>query len=879
MAFRLAMVRGLFLTSGALGLTIRASPELWALQRTAEERLGPYEALGGSKLLVALGAVPEARDLVADAEVENLASDAFILRSRNMNRVHLVVCAGRTVRAVGYSFFEFLRVLGFSFLHPLKPVAPRALSLHPVDLHESPRWEFRGTHYHTQHPLELTNCLNGYDEEGKTENRERWAIALKSWEDYLDWLLAQKQNYVEWILLADARGERAKPSEPFELSSERFERLQILVSAAHAKGLEVGADVPLFLQQQHSLNLLPNSGDYEAEVRRRVQWLRAIGFDHLGTELGSTEFTRGLPATETIRLLNIIQEELGSSKLLVKNHCSSNLRADGFTDPRPHRWKEPLNFNYLNYFANPKIVSMPHTVQAYSLTDPAPTYGNANFSDLRNWTSFLLQQGRPVVFYPETAYWVNYDISVPLFLAPIYTLDRIEDANTIDSMPGSVLTGQLNFESGWQWGYWLANSAQALVAWRRVTDTKDAFQHLLHFLGKKTAEDLADLLGEYASEQKRLLIRGVRQGGVQTIPAPGTGLGSATGIAYLQGSEGLSDFASLLSRYMGEGAPAPDRLQLMELYSEKPPMTLRVLRALLQGTSKVDDHELHRQRLQWFQEHLHPLLTETNATFHTLAKRFEQFRSAESQVIEDLAASARMLSLRASQVLALYEYAACGQSSDEWCKGKLGKLALAKEALRAAQVLAREQVEHMGLRNHRSVLEWREAVPTAYRYGYLWAADKLFYWHRDQEMVEKGIDDVCFRTINDPIELGLSGGGGSLAHWARSLVRSFASNHLWHLKLSECLGPPVEPKQGRPESHPSRHHLFVAPFRVRGHQRRSLSCQAVPEHPRSGTCTTQKTKRCILTQSHRYLDSTVIIAVTIRAMRSARARSTFNLNR
>ena len=41
----------------------------------------------------------------------------------------------------------------------------------------------RGTHYHTQHPLELTNCLNGYDEEGKTENRERWAIALKSWED------------------------------------------------------------------------------------------------------------------------------------------------------------------------------------------------------------------------------------------------------------------------------------------------------------------------------------------------------------------------------------------------------------------------------------------------------------------------------------------------------------------------------------------------------------------------------------------------------------------------------------------------------------------------------------------------------------------------
>ena len=33
--------------------------------------------------------------------------------------------------------------------------------------------------------------------------------------------------------------------------------------------------------------------------------------------------------------------------------------------------------------------------------------------------------------------------------------------------------------------------------------------------------------------------------------------------------------------------------------------------------------------------------------------------------------------------------------------------------------------------------------------------------------VEKEIDDVCFQTINDPIELGLSGGGGPWSHWAQ----------------------------------------------------------------------------------------------------------------
>ena len=40
-----------------------------------------------------------------------------------------------------------------------------------------------GSHYHTQHPLELTNLLNGYDADRKTENRERWALALSAWED------------------------------------------------------------------------------------------------------------------------------------------------------------------------------------------------------------------------------------------------------------------------------------------------------------------------------------------------------------------------------------------------------------------------------------------------------------------------------------------------------------------------------------------------------------------------------------------------------------------------------------------------------------------------------------------------------------------------
>jgi len=166
------------------------------------------------------------------------------------------------------------------------------------------------------------------------------------------------------------------------------------------------------------------------------------------------------------------------------------------------------------------------------------------------------------VFYPETAYWVNYDISVPLFLAPKYAADRLEDADTLDAMPGRVpVLGQLNFESGWQWGYWLANSAQALATWQTpgaVTSRDrlaEVFQRLLQFLPDQTRDPLTDLLLDYADAQRQLLVKGLRKDGAQTIPAPGVGLGSATGMAYIQGSEGLSDLASLLSRYTSHGAP------------------------------------------------------------------------------------------------------------------------------------------------------------------------------------------------------------------------------------------------------------------------------------------------------------------------------------
>ena len=128
-------------------------------------------------------------------------------------------------------------------------------------------------------------------------------------------------------------------------------------------------------------------------------------------------------------------------------------------------------------------------MQAYSLADPAPTYGGANFSATLDFIGLMLRAGHSVAYYPESAYWCNYDISVPLFLPPLYALSRVTDLQLIARREAAVvaaaaaaggeakakakaarpLAGQFLFESGWQWGYWLNNLVAMDAQWELDT--------------------------------------------------------------------------------------------------------------------------------------------------------------------------------------------------------------------------------------------------------------------------------------------------------------------------------------------------------------------------------------------------------------------------
>jgi hypothetical protein len=103
-----------------------------------------------------------------------------------------------------------------------------------------------------------------------------------------------------------------------------------------------------------------------------------------------------------------------------------------------------------------------HSVMCYSVSEPkAPVYGNLN-------QCFVLERGkreksrREVWYWPESAYWVAFDNSVPLFLLT-YLDSRWRD---MESMERIGVVNHLTFSSGWEWGYWLIDWSIARWSWR-----------------------------------------------------------------------------------------------------------------------------------------------------------------------------------------------------------------------------------------------------------------------------------------------------------------------------------------------------------------------------------------------------------------------------
>jgi hypothetical protein len=716
------------------------SPNLRTISKTEAP------TLAAAALLLSFGDTEASKRVIG--ETETFAAEGYALRSKALGQG--TVLAGRGAARANspygnlgthHAAYAMLEQLGFGFLHPLKPSVPKALASVPqnIDVRETPKWEERTMHLHTMHPLELTDFLQGWGP-GGTDDRAGFMGQMGEWDSFLEWCVANGQNAVEWLLL------RAESWAEFADSQERMSRERIIVEHAHTFGIAAGIDVPIALKQQHPYRLITKTGTLEeelAELGKNVAFVMSGKFDFIGTETGTSEFTHpeGARMLAWMNELTRLAEDVYKVHAYIKVHTSTGQVADGYPDPKTGK---PINFNFLPHFADKRLGILAHTVQHYGLTDPAPTYGNKDFSGIRD---FLHQETpiRPAYFYPETAYWVSFDIDVPLFL-PLYGQRRSADLRLLaiderDKRAGSTgkpMNGQFIFSSGWEWGYWLSDVVAARAAWNphaEATSDSDAYKAVLQGALRafgSLAAPLESWIARYSDAEYRYLIKGEVNG---KAPAD---VSQRNGQAYLQGWETWDDVSKTTENLPVKLPPTqPDKLGLIDM------------RNPLHGGPS-------------YTREIKPLFVEMERAFTALQSEIEalvpQANDATKDLVVEMADAAKMTLLRLRQVHGLYDY------SDDFLSpvgqaARRARLVEARRALDDAAAIVKVREKSYRVPADR-IAGWRKN-PTAYSYGYLWSVRSLHYFWRDEGKAVDAPLFPCYMNIVNPVDVANGEGFGT----------------------------------------------------------------------------------------------------------------------
>ncbi|MBK9792567.1 MAG: hypothetical protein IPP60_05565 [Sphingobacteriales bacterium] len=371
------------------------------------------------------------------------ATQQFSIQSSKENNVSTIVVTSQSEKGLSNGIYYFLQnKLGFQFYHPKETSIPD-LSNYVLDTFTetiTPRFDKIGFHIHAMHPLEITEAL-------LNENTPNGAEEIKA---YIDWLSRNGQNYFEFNLL---RSIKLKTWIPY---------IKPIVDYAHERGIICGADMSFHMIQQRAFQLYKK---FPASFRKKdkqildnITQLMQVNWDVWNVEFATTEFTH--------KNQDKLHEQ---QKFLFDNLSKYKVKLTS----RKHVVKDE------NLISNAKSVKTKrtdmdsayalfvHTVMFYGLQDSStPVYRNKDFSHLRN---LLIEskEYRDTWYFPESAYWITFDNSVPMFLTP-YLDARMKDILYCDSLG---IDGHLTFSSGWEWNYWLIDWSIARWCWN---DTKKA---------------------------------------------------------------------------------------------------------------------------------------------------------------------------------------------------------------------------------------------------------------------------------------------------------------------------------------------------------------------------------------------------------------------
>ena len=574
-----------------------------------------------------------------------------------------------------YGTTEFLEAAGVRFFSPFSTYVPgdleqrlRALSVES-GLRE-PSLSRRGVQLHTLHPIEAYFDF-WTPGEAHLERARR----------VLDWMVKGRVDYVQWVPLDDIESGAGEGYEAWEAHNRS------IVDYAHARGLAVGVNVQLFgaSNLQHSFDLLDDLDASDPSLVRDAAEQRfellfdAAPWDQITFSFG--EFIGASPE-EFIAALDACYDALQA--VAPGTPAGSKIHLGNYEDLQYEYMGQTLNFYFLAEYANPAIVPWVHTVMYYTLYASAGgAYGYDEFADHRAMLHRRLEAGQPVAYYPETAYWVAFDVSVPTYL-PVYIRSRVVDILETQRLAANSqyagLDEHYTFSSGWEWGYWQND----YVTFRAGFDDTRGWEAWI--------EEMFEPFGEAGGTLSELIIQGAEE---QSYDLIDQGLGP-----YMAGRDGAIDIASL-----GGIASQPDRPSLDDVAAYDPAERAEFRAEVLNRLHSLSLREYSRA-LQAFDialtvDELRPWAIEVAQGFNVNALRLSFVANLYGAVLDD----------------------AEGLDVQE-------RLTLARSDLQGANEVITDR--HTSLHYPEpGTLLYSGATSTRYAFGYLRMANELCYWQRE----------------------------------------------------------------------------------------------------------------------------------------------------
>lgn len=378
------------------------------------------------------------------------------------------------------------------------------------------------------------------------------------------------------------------------------------------------------------------------------------------------------------------------------------------------------------------------------------------------------------------------DIDVPLFL-PIYGQRRLFDLRRIaqtESRTGHRIDGQMIFDSGWEWGYWLNAVVAARAAWDPMMDIKDeweAFAKSLNPISRMLPAEVSgaftDLMVTIVQKQSDLLINGIVNG------KPSPDINRLSGMSYLSGSDTWVD----VPRLFGVVLTQPDRIRMFEtddvLWKHVVPL-LTEMDNVFSGLSN-DMDMLYERLLSVAPNSVNKCIVhQDNICESTLL----QPTWGQEALLSEFKDAMRLLALRTRQVRLLYESAAPDTTHD----GKAVLLTESRISIADAQRVVQQREEVYKVPIDR-IGGWREN-PTVYGFSYVWAVHSLFYWWRDQGLAERGSVQShyspCYLNRMDASEVAVGWGKYTL-EVLRSIIHYFSPDSSRNpVEIVNCITAP-----------------------------------------------------------------------------------------